>query len=600
MNHSNLKKIAEGGIQSLRNAYLDKLLTPGALCEEISKRAVELSSCNIWITPPNRNIFGPYIDNLGPIDFVKKPLWGLPFAIKDNIDLSGVETTAGCAAFSYLPSENAFVVQKLIEAGAIPIGKTNMDQFATGLVGTRSPFGITTHPERPGLISGGSSSGSAIAVASGLVAFALGTDTAGSGRVPAALNGIVGFKPTRGLISCNGVVPACKSIDCVSIFALSPSDAALVADVCIGFDDNYSFARKNDHYKVVQAEMSSIGGLTCGFVDSKWLQGGDPTYRKAYEATLNSLETSGVKLIEIEYAPFVDAGEELYSGPWVAERTLSVGEFLSKGEGDVMDVTREIILGGKARTAEEVFASIYRLASFKQRCEEELDKVDVLITPTVSSHPSIEQVANEPIAANNAMGKFTNYMNLLDLCGVAIPGIDVDDGRPFGITLVAKAMADATLMDTALVIQRFIAGEGSISSEKGLLDRKRMEIVVCGAHMEGLPLNHQLVERGGVLKMKTTTSKTYELYALPGGPPERPGLVETAEGGAEIQVEVWEILSSTVGSFLAGIPKPLGLGSIRLAGGSVKQGFICEGIGIRGATNITEFGGWRAYVESKV
>ena len=264
-----------------------------------------------------------------------------------------------------------------------------------------------------------------------------------------------------------------------------------------------------------------------------------------------------------------------------------------------MEVTKELILGGKDRTAEEVFASTYRLAELKQLCGRELDKVDILITPTAFSHPSIEQVAAEPIAVNSELGKFTNYMNLLDLCGIAIPGIDAEDGKPFGITLVAKAMEDAKLLDTASVMQSLIAGEGPTSTEKGLFDRKRMQIVVCGAHMEGLPLNHQLLERGGVLKKKTTTSKTYELYALPGGPPERPGLVEAAEGGAEIQVEVWEIISSTVGSFLAGIPKPLGLGSIRLADGSLKQGFICEGIGINGAKNVSEFGGWRAYLDSK-
>ena len=253
MDQSNLNMMARGGIQSIRKAYLDELLTPDALCQEIVKKALELSSCNIWITPPDRNIFGPYIESLGPLDFDKKPLWGIPFAIKDNIDLSQVETTAGCAAFGYLPPESAFVVEILIKAGAIPIGKTNMDQFATGLVGTRSPFGITTHPDRPELISGGSSSGSAIAVATGLAAFALGTDTAGSGRVPAALNGIVGFKPSRGLISCSGVVPACKSIDCVSIFANSPGDAALVADICIEYDHDDSFSRKNDHYNAIKA-----------------------------------------------------------------------------------------------------------------------------------------------------------------------------------------------------------------------------------------------------------------------------------------------------------------------------------------------------------
>ena len=599
MDQSNLKMMARGGIQSIRKAYLDELLTPDALCQEIVKKALELSSCNIWITPPDGNIFGPYIESLGPLDFDKKPLWGIPFAIKDNIDLSQVETTAGCAAFGYLPPESAFVVEILIKAGAIPIGKTNMDQFATGLVGTRSPFGITTHPDRPELISGGSSSGSAIAVATGLAAFALGTDTAGSGRVPAALNGIVGFKPSRGLISCSGVVPACKSIDCVSIFANSPGDAALVADICIEFDHDDSFSRKNDHYNLIKADTPSDGSLTCGFVDSNWLECCDQTYQKAYEETLKSLAKSGVDLTKVDFAPFSEAGEELYAGPWVAERTLSVGEFLSQEKKDVMDVTKEIILGGKDRTAEEVFASTYRLAELKQLCGRELDKVDILITPTAFSHPSIEQVAAEPIAVNSELGKFTNYMNLLDLCGIAIPGIDTEDGQPFGITLVAKAMEDGKLLDSASAIQRLLVGKGVTATEKGSFDRKRMEIVVCGAHMEGLPLNYQLLERGGVLKRKTTTSKAYELYALPGGPPERPGLVEAVEGGVEIQVEVWEIISSTVGSFLAGIPKPLGLGSIRLADGSLKQGFICEGIGINGAKNVSEFGGWRAYLDSK-
>ena len=527
------------------------------------------------------------------------PLYGIPFAIKDNMDLAGIPTTAGCPAYAYTPAESAFVVQKLIDAGAIPVGKTNLDQFATGLVGTRSPYGACHNSFDPAYISGGSSAGSAVSVATGLVSFSLGTDTAGSGRVPAAFNNLIGLKPTCGALSSRGVVPACRSLDSVSIFALTADDAQRVYAVARGFDPQ-------DPYSTVP-QRRGLGAARVGVPRPEQLNFfGDAQYAHLFEETLRQLEALGMRPVEIDFEPFLATARLLYEGPWVTERYCAVGEFLERNPEAVHPVTRQIVAGGKTPTAVDAFRAQYRLKELLRETQQCWSAIDVLVTPTAGTIYQIDAVNADPVRLNSNLGYYTNFVNLLDLAAVAVPAGFRADGIPFGVTLVGRAGTDDELLGLADRIQRARVGRlGAMESAlpaAGDVPRVQNDdhiaVAVCGAHMVGLPLNHQLTSRGATLLQRTRTIPAYALYALPGGPPFRPGLIRMTQGGAAIEIEVWSVPATEFGSFVNGIGPPLSIGKVELEDGSRVSGFVCEAYAVDGARDITSLGGWRRYLET--
>jgi len=527
----------------------------------------------------------------------------VPFAIKDNIDLAGVPTTAACAEYAFTPGEHAFVVQRLIDAGAIPIGKTNLDQFATGLVGTRSPYGACRNSFDPEYISGGSSSGSAVAVATGQVSFALGTDTAGSGRIPAAFNNIVGIKPTRGLLSTRGVVPACRSLDCVSVFALTSDDAQQVLQVAAQFDEQDAYARQ------MPAGIPSFSSARFRFGVPRAEQlafFGNSNAEALFRGAVGRLAELGGVAVELDFEPFLSAARLLYEGPWVSERYAAIEAFIERRPEAMLAVTREIIGAGKQPRALDAFKAQYRLMEYRRRCERAWREVDVILTPTAGTIYRIDAVNADPVSLNSNLGYYTNFMNLLDLSGIAVPAGFQSDGLPFGVTLFAPAFAEASLAALGDRLHRSADVPAGATGRAlppltvpGSPAPGIVPIAVCGAHLSGLPLNTQLVERGAWLMERTRTSANYRLYALPGGPPRRPGLVRDLHSAA-IEVEVWAMPAHQVGGFLQLIPAPLGLGKVELADGTWVSGFICEPGGVEGATDISAFGGWRAWLDRQV
>jgi allophanate hydrolase len=523
------------------------------------------------------------------------PLFGVPFAVKDNIDCVGFATTAGCPAFAYQPTEDAAVVAKLLAAGAILMGKTNLDQFATGLVGTRSPHGAPRSVFDSRYISGGSSSGSAVAVAAGLVAFTLGTDTAGSGRVPAAFNNIVGLKPTRGRLSTRGVVPACRSLDCVSIFANNADEAAAVADVAGGFDaaDPYSSPMRP---ALAPPEAFRFG--TLALADRDFL--GDSDCAMLYDAAIARLKSLGGIEVAFDYAPFRDAAALLYDGAWVAERTAAISDFLAAHSYAMDPVVKNIIAGGNTLCATDAFNGQYRLEACRRRAAAEWDKMDVMLLPTAAVHYTVEEVAADPIQTNANLGRFTNWVNLLDASGIAVPAGFRGNGLPFGITLLAPAFAEPGL--TALA-QRFHAASGTgmglsrapVPSTAASYDDGGIDLFVVGAHLTGMPLNKELVALKARFVAAVQTAPDYKLYALANTTPAKPGLMR-APSGASIAGEVWRLTPDAFGRFVAKIPSPLGIGKIVLEDGSHVSGFLCEAFALHDARDITELGGWRAFV----
>jgi allophanate hydrolase len=449
-------------------------------------------------------------------------------------------------------------------------------------------------------ISGGSSSGSAVAVAAGLVSFALGTDTAGSGRVPAAFNNIVGLKPTRGLLSTRGVVPACRSLDCVSIFGLTAEDARAVLAVARGFDSNDPFSRR-PHAR----GLPSIADCRIGVPRRDQLEFfGNRDAERLFGAAVKELERMGVRRVEIDYAPFLEAARLLYGGPWVAERYLAIREFFDRHAEKVLPVTREIIGGAAKYSASDAFAAQYRLEELRRRVEPVWEEIDVLVTPTAGTIYTIEEVNADPIRLNTNLGYYTNFMNLLDLAAIAVPAGFQKDGLPFGITLAAPAFSDEALCALGGAVHRRLVqrmgataatlpeSAGEPAAQPGLV-----KLAVCGAHMSGLPLNHQLTERGGRLVGTCRTAARYRLFALTGFSPPRPGMVRAESGGHAIEVEVWALPTESVGSFLDGIPSPLGIGSVELENGELVRGFLCEVYAVGGAEDISRLGGWRAYLK---
>jgi len=529
------------------------------------------------------------------------PLYGVPFAVKDNIDVAGVPTTAACPAFTYIPSADATTVALLKKAGAIVMGKTNLDQFATGLVGTRSPYGAVPNSFKADYISGGSSSGSGVTVARGLVPFSLGTDTAGSGRIPAGFNNIVGLKPTKGRFSTKGVVPACRSLDCVSIFALTVSDAELVANVITAFDAEDSFSRKAPNAPIYFSSKTKFGIPT----NPEWF--GDDDAELAWNASLEKLILLGAELIPVDFTPMFTLAQLLYGGPWVAERHAAIANFLTEHAADMNPVVRGIIQKAVNFSATDAFTAEYRRADLAREIQLLMKNVDALLVPTSPRHPTTAEVDAEPILVNSQLGTYTNFVNLADCSALALPAVMRKDGLPFGITLIAPAWQDAALVKfgkiwqantdlnlgttnrkTPTVISKNVAPEGYV------------RLAVVGAHLTGMPLNVQLQERDAIFVESTLTENTYRLFALPNTTPPKPGLIrgKAGETGAEIIVELWDVPLEKFGSFVALIPAPLGIGTLTLEDGRGVKGFICEGAAVEGATDITHLGGWRAYIKS--
>jgi allophanate hydrolase len=585
-------------IADLLRGYRRGSFTVRDVIECTLERADNTPQRNVWITRLSPAQVSNYAQALHS-DRANLPLYGIPFVIKDNIDLAGVITTAGCPGYAYTPPRSAPVVQRLLDAGAIPLGKTNLDQFATGLVGTRSPYGACRNSFDARYISGGSSSGSAVAVATGLASFALGTDTAGSGRIPAGFNNIVGLKPSLGRLSTRGVIPACRSLDCVSVLSLTCDDAARVLSVAEGFDADDAFSRP--------VEQIKLAGLRVGVPDCNQLKFfGDLEYPGLFSAAAARIDSIGGTVVGIDAAPLLEAARLLYEGPWVAERYAALEQFMQTQAGAMFPVTRDIIAGGAKPSAVDAFKAQYRLMALKRAAEKIWNSVDVVLMPTAPTIFDIAQVESDPVRLNSALGYYTNFVNLMDLAAVAVPAGFRGDGLPFGVTFIAPRSTDHALLAFADRLHRSYGGrlgatqwtmppaapEVTPAVEPGF-----MAIAVCGAHMQGLPLNHQLLERGGYLLKSTRTAPLYRLYALNGPPLRRPGLVQTSLGGASIEVEVWAVRSADVGSFLAGIPTPLGLGKIELESGELTTGFLCESHAIVDAADITALGGWRAYLK---
>ena len=527
------------------------------------------------------------------------PLFGVPFAVKDNIDVAGLPTTAACPAWARTAERSATVVHRLLAAGAVLLGKTNLDQFATGLVGTRSPYGAPASVFAAERISGGSSSGSAVAVARGEVAFALGTDTAGSGRVPAAFNALVGLKPTPGRVGTAGVLPACRTIDCVSVFAHDVVSAACVLSVIEGPDPDDPFSR----FTPGPAHLPSP--LRVG-VPADALDALDPSlgYDTGWGAALHALAALGAQVVPIDFAPLHAVARMLYDGPWVAERYAVVQPLLD-ARPEALDPAVAAVVG-RARefSAVDTFRAQYALQDARQALSATWQGVDLLVVPSVPTHPRFADVAADPIGANAALGRYTNFVNLLGWSALALPAGTVRDGLPFGITAIGPGGADAALLDWGLRWEAHVAGGDSpppatAGERPWPATRPTLPIAVVGAHMSGLPLNHELAGRGATLRERTTTAPRYRLYALPGTTPARPGLVRTGDDGMAIALEVWDLPLEAVGSFLAGIPSPLGIGSVELADGRRVHGFLCESIALHGALDVSRHGGWRAYLAAR-
>ena len=510
------------------------------------------------------------------------PLWGVPFVVKDNIDVAGWPTTAACPEYSYVPAADAEVVRRLRAAGALPVGKGNLDQFATGLVGTRSPHGVARNAVAPGWLPGGSSSGSATAVAAGLCVFSLGTDTAGSGRVPAAFQELVGWKPSKGLLSTRGVVPACRSLDCVSVFAHSAADAAAVMDVAGAFDVEDPYSR----------QMSTEGRLGRKVGVPKVLDfSGDPDTPALFAEAVDRIRKMGGEVVEIDLTPFVEAAKLLYEGPWVAERWAAVGDFVQAHPEAVFPVTRKILEASKGWDAVATFRAQDALMTFAREAAEVWKSVDVLLLPTTPCLYEVDEVLEEPYQTNATLGRYTNFMNLLDLCAVAVPAGRARGGAvPWGVTLAAPAGKDASLLALGA---EFMGGKISREPKDA-----GIPVVVCGAHLEGLPLHWQLADRGARLVSRTRTAPVYRMFALPaeGAIPARPALVCDESAGAAIEVEVWSLEPADFGDFVSKIPAPLGIGKVRLENGVEMPGFIAEPRAMEGAEDITAWGGWKAFL----
>ena len=590
-------------LAQLRQGYREDAFTPRELILKLRSQALQQSDYNAWITLLDEQQLDALLAFLDGRSVDDLPLYGVPFAIKDNIDLAGVPTTAGCPAFAYTSTQSAAVVDKLLAAGAIPLGKTNLDQFATGLVGVRSPYGEGRNTFNPDFISGGSSAGSAIATALGQVSFALGTDTAGSGRVPAVLNNLIGHKPSRGLISTRGVVPACRSLDCVSLFTLNTDDAATLWDIVVQEEtgqheakDIYSrpnhYANRSRYYAAATATEFRFG------IPAEPDFHGDRDTRALFDQSVEHFSRLGGTAITIDFEPFLQTAKLLYEGPWIAERRLATREVEPAA---MLPVIRRIIDAGATPSAADAFAAQYRLAALKQQCDAHMAGLDFMLAPTTPTIYTRAAIAEDPVGRNAALGTYTNFMNLLDYCATAVPVGITSRGVPWGVTLFAPALQDIKVLRFAAALQRAChLPQGATPHHSTaptpapvIAPPDSIELVVCGAHLQGEPLNWQLTERGGRLTALTTSAPHYRLFALSDN--KRPAMLRSMSGGSAIEVEIWTLPAATFGSFVAAIPAPLGIGKVELADGRWLSGFIADGSGLEGARDITTFGSWRKW-----
>ncbi len=581
---------------SLAAAYEDGL-SPRAVIAEVYRRIAADHDRDpaVWIRLVDRAAAMAAADRL-PADR-SLPLWGVPFAVKDNIDAEGLETTAGCPAYAYRPDRDATVVARLRAAGAILIGKANLDQFATGLVGTRSPHGAPRSVHDARYVSGGSSSGSAVAVAAGLVGFALGTDTAGSGRVPAAFNGLVGIKPTPGLVPSTGVVPACASLDCVTVFAASAADGDAVRRVMAGVDPADPFSR------AVAPVCVPAGRPRVGVLPPEQRETfGDQGAARLYDRAVAALGDLGWPVAAIDYAPLKDCAALLYAGPWVAERAAAVGDFVAADPDRCDPTVAQIIMGAGRYSARDAFEGRYQLQAYLRTAQPMWDQVDLLLLPTAPTQYTVAEVQADPVRLNANLGLYTNFVNLMGLAAVAVPagtralgGADL----PFGVTLIGPGGSDGDLAHLADRLHRHL-----VPDAPGPVLARRHDgavlLAVVGAHLTGQPLNHQLTDLGAELVEATATSSAYDLYALAGTVPAKPGLARRSDGaGHPIAVEVWRLTPAALGAFTALVPPPLAIGSVELASGAWVKGFVCEGHALEQAEPISRHGGWRAYLAAQ-
>jgi allophanate hydrolase len=578
--------------------------SPAQTIARTYQRIRELNDPAIFISLRDEKDAIADAEALSQQDAAQLPLYGVPFAVKDNIDALGLPTTAACPAFSYVPTHDSTAVARLRAAGAIMIGKTNLDQFATGLVGARSPYGIPKNPVRADLVPGGSSSGSAVAVSAGLVPFALGTDTAGSGRVPAMLNNIVGLKPSLGLISTAGLVPACRTLDCISVFALTVDDAMAALRVMAGPDGADPFSRD----RPLAAMRALPPDLKIGIPrQGQLIFFGDKVSEAAYGEALKRWTSLGATLVEFDLEPFYETARLLYEGPWVAERYLVIRNLLASSPDSIHPVTREITAAGARLTAADTFAALYRLQALRRVAERAFAHLDAVVLPTAPTAYTTAQVLANPIELNSRLGTYTNFVNLLDLCGLALPAAMRADGIPFGITLLAPAGKDAFLAsigrafhaDTQLTMGASGLPQPSLPPVHPGASSDEIAIAVVGAHLSGMALNWELKDLGGRLLEATSTAPDYRLYALD-TTPAKPGMLRVDAGtGASVAIEIWALPAAAFGKFVAAIPPPLSIGTVRLADGRSVKGFIVESADVGHAKDISGFGGWRKFVAEK-
>lgn len=587
--------------ESLHHAYASGV-TPTQIIEQVYARVDAVADPGIFLCLFTKEdllaeaaALGTYNPNL--------PLWGVPFVIKDNIDVAGRPTTAACPDFAYVPEKTAFVVQRLQQAGALLIGKTNLDQFATGLVGVRTPYGAPKNALDPEIVPGGSSGGSGVAVAHGIASFSLGTDTAGSGRVPAALNNIVGLKPTLGALSASGVVPACRTLDTISVFALCVADAYAAFTVAAAYDPADSYARDIATPPLVRPSPAPKIGVPSS--DSIRFEG-DAVQAQSFSQTVTDLKANGATIVEIDFTALYEIAQMLYFGSWVAERYVATEGLITTKPDALFPVTQKIIGSAIGKTAAGTFKDFYHLKDLVARVQPAIQACDVLCVPSIPTFATVADLEADPMGPNNMLGTYTNFVNLMDMCGIAVPTPARGDGRPGSVTILAEAGADAKVAAIATQIEawgaRTLGATGWPIVPATLPDEASADairIAVCGAHMSGLPLNHTLTDRGATFVRADTSAPEYTFHALPGDGVARPGLVRRGKGkGSAISLELWDMPVTAFGSFMKTIPAPLGIGTLKLADGSSVQGFLCEAIASEGAKDISDLADWRKYLAS--
>jgi allophanate hydrolase len=595
-------------IDALRDAYAARKWSVVQVVEE-SLRRIAAGAGGVWISMVPRDVLldrARQLDHLtasGAGSVADLPLFGIPYAVKDNIDVAALETTAACPAFAYRPRRNAPVIDLLENAGAICIGKTNMDQFATGLVGVRSAYGECPNALQREYISGGSSSGSAVAVALGQVSFALGTDTAGSGRVPAAMNNIIGFKPTRGLLSTRGVVPACRSLDCVSVFSLLAADAWRVFQTLRKPDGEDEFSIPDPPALRHPPALPPVFNL--GVPRPGQLQFfGDHESESQFQKAVGRMARLGGNIVEIDFSSFQEAGELLYNGPWIVERYAGLKPFVSSHPDECLPVIEQIFSTSSSYTAQDVFAALHRRRTLLMESRKIWRNIHAIMLPTTPTIYTRSQINADPIRLNTNLGYYTRFANLLDCCAISVPAAMRAGGLPFGMSLVGKAYDDHVI--TALAI-RFHADTqltmgASASPMPGQwafaapVEKHSIDIAVVGAHLSGQPLNYQLTSLEAQFVREARTAPCYQLSLLANAKPVKPGLLRVSSGGGAIKLEIWRMPRHRFGEFIALVPQPLSIGSITLEDSSIVKGFLCESIAAQEARDVTSYGGWREFL----